>query len=83
MIALRACASIQCSNVPSDKAMGTVLYTGPYLPKFYAAFNPPHENFTVYLPEAFEKGTAQLNVVHFSLVGVSAFSQCIVLVWIS
>lgn len=71
VIALRACTSTPCSHMPSDKALGTVLYAGPYLPKLYAAFNPPHDNFSVYLPETFEKGTAQINVVHYALVGVS------------
>lgn len=46
------------------------MYQGPYKPKYYQEYKPPHENFTVTVPPGFPKGHAQLNVAHFALVGV-------------
>ncbi len=46
------------------------MYEGPYKPKYYQQYKPSHENFTVAVPPGFPKGLAQLNVAHFSLVGV-------------
>jgi hypothetical protein len=55
--------------------MGTILYNGPFKPEYHESSQPPYQNFSVNIPEAIGKGTAQLNIAHVSLVGVS----CLVL----
>jgi hypothetical protein len=52
--------------------MGTIVYNGPFRPEHHESGLPPYQNFSVNVPEAFATGTAQLNIAHVSLVGVSA-----------
>ncbi|KAL0057197.1 hypothetical protein AAF712_016171, partial [Marasmius tenuissimus] len=55
----------------SQSTVGTsILYKGPYNPEFGGAwFLPPHENFTVKIPEDAAKGFAQISLTQFSLIG--------------
>ncbi|KAJ3752123.1 hypothetical protein EV360DRAFT_55776 [Lentinula raphanica] len=63
------CGSLPCPG-PSN-ILGTILYNGPFDPQFSVPSNslPPHENFTVTIPEGFTKGQTQLGVMHVSLIG--------------
>lgn len=70
-IGLSSCADSKC--YPPADVMGTILYNGPFKPEFHESTQPPYQNFSVNIPEAFAKGEAQLNVAHVSLVGVSCF----------
>ncbi|RHZ70728.1 hypothetical protein CDV55_107119 [Aspergillus turcosus] len=70
-IGLSSCADSKCYH-PAD-VMGTILYNGPFKPEFHESTQPPYQNFTVSIPEAFAKGEAQLNVAHVSLVGAGPF----------
>ncbi|KAE9405576.1 hypothetical protein BT96DRAFT_934816 [Gymnopus androsaceus JB14] len=73
VIALLSCASASCPG-PSEE-LGTVLYDGPFSPVFTTEPGtttlPPHQNFTLTVPESFAAGPAQLGVAHFSLIGAS------------
>ncbi|KAJ7449162.1 hypothetical protein FB451DRAFT_1187266 [Mycena latifolia] len=66
------CGSGPCPS-PMDR-IGTILYNGGYHPKFHNSPGPrlPYQNFTVTIP-AVSPGTAQINVIHFSLVGAGPF----------
>ncbi|KAF7122639.1 hypothetical protein CNMCM5793_000664 [Aspergillus hiratsukae] len=70
-IGLSSCADSKCYR-PAD-VMGTILYNGPFKPEYHASSQPPYQNFSVNIPEAFAKGEAQLNVAHVSLVGAGPF----------
>ncbi|KAJ3747135.1 hypothetical protein DFH05DRAFT_1478630 [Lentinula detonsa] len=63
------CGSFACPG-PAN-VLGTILYNGPFNPQFSSPSDslPPHENFTVSIPEEFVKGRTQLGVMHVSLVG--------------
>ncbi|KAJ4491512.1 hypothetical protein C8J55DRAFT_282245 [Lentinula edodes] len=63
-----------CNNFPCpgpSNIIGTILYNGPYKPQFSVPSNslPPHENFTVSIPEGFVKGVTQFGVAHVALIG--------------
>jgi len=71
VISIASCAKLPCAS-PSN-VLGYTMYEGPYKPKYYQQYKPPHENFTVAVPLGFPKGCAQLNVAHFSLVGAGPY----------
>ncbi|KAJ8083626.1 hypothetical protein PM082_009501 [Marasmius tenuissimus] len=52
---------------------GSILYKGPFDPKYKDGFPmlQPHENFTVNVPNTTPKGTAQLSLIQFDLIGAS------------
>ncbi|KAF4617367.1 hypothetical protein D9613_006158 [Agrocybe pediades] len=69
VIAINSCHNTTC--VPPDAILGSILYNGPYKPALQnaAPFKPPHQNFTVKIPESLQKGRAQLAVYHVALIG--------------
>ncbi|TFK46217.1 hypothetical protein OE88DRAFT_1707830 [Heliocybe sulcata] len=71
VIGLRACYANECT--PATDAIGSVLYSGSYNPQYSSeagtASKPPHQNFTVTVPENIQTGRAILSVSHLSLVG--------------
>ncbi|KAI0075758.1 hypothetical protein K474DRAFT_1559154, partial [Panus rudis PR-1116 ss-1] len=77
-ITLVSCTSFpdgQCGSVDTSQRLGTTLYSGSYNPQYQqGAFSkPPHQNFTVTVPETIAQGQASLSVVHLSLVGAGPF----------
>ncbi|KAJ4482014.1 hypothetical protein J3R30DRAFT_3699343 [Lentinula aciculospora] len=69
VMGISPCGSLPCPG-PSN-ILGTILYNGPFNPQFSIPSNslPPHENFTVSIPEGFVKGRTQFGVLHVSLIG--------------
>ncbi|KZT24644.1 hypothetical protein NEOLEDRAFT_1066913 [Neolentinus lepideus HHB14362 ss-1] len=71
VIGLRPCYDNNC--VAADEAIGSVLYNGGFKPQYSTlpgtGEKPPHQNFTVTVPEDIQAGPAILSVSHFSLVG--------------
>ncbi|KZT18388.1 hypothetical protein NEOLEDRAFT_1143461 [Neolentinus lepideus HHB14362 ss-1] len=73
IISLRPCTtssgSIVCAS-PTEE-MGTVLYNGGYNPQYSdtGEEKPPHQNFSVAVPQGLEAGYALLSVGHVALVG--------------
>ncbi|EEB86993.1 hypothetical protein MPER_15865, partial [Moniliophthora perniciosa FA553] len=69
VLALQSCPSSSCST-PED-FLGSLLYEGPFDPQFSDPADrlPPHQNFTVQIPENMQARRAQLALVHFSLIG--------------
>ncbi|KAF8336749.1 hypothetical protein F5887DRAFT_565748 [Amanita rubescens] len=72
-IGVTSCVSTPCPGFTADQDLGDVLYYGPYTPELYNGRTPEYENFTVSLPSGFPLGAAQINVAHFSLLGVSSY----------
>ncbi|KAF8737491.1 hypothetical protein AX14_012788 [Amanita brunnescens Koide BX004] len=70
-IAVTSCVSSPCTT--PDQVLGDVLYQGPYTPKLVNGRTPAYQNFSVSVPSAYPQGAAQLNVAHFSLVGLGPF----------
>ncbi|KAF9565781.1 hypothetical protein CPC08DRAFT_704478 [Agrocybe pediades] len=72
VIGVASCHNAPCLG-PDLLGLGTVLYSGPFNPQFDtpADGKPPHQNFTVVIPESFQKGPAQLALFHIALVGAS------------
>ncbi|KAI0061550.1 hypothetical protein BV25DRAFT_1916897 [Artomyces pyxidatus] len=65
---------LECSGPCPDPAdrLGTTLYSGSFNPQYPAHPRPqdqPQQNFTVTVPSYFTAATAQLSVVHLSLIG--------------
>ncbi|RDB18472.1 hypothetical protein Hypma_000293 [Hypsizygus marmoreus] len=73
VIGLQSCPTFQC--LPPSLTMGNVLlYNGAYKPEWHSdapPSKPPHQNFSVVIPQDTQKGKAQLGVTHVSLVGAS------------
>ncbi|KAI3620941.1 hypothetical protein WG66_002352 [Moniliophthora roreri] len=69
VLALQSCPSSPCS-APED-FLGRLLYEGPFNPQFSDPADrlPPHQNFSVQVPDNMQAGRAQLALVHFSLIG--------------
>lgn len=76
VIGISFCPNSPC--FPPSEVIGTILAkTGDYNPQFQTGppfDKPPYQNFTVSIP-SFATGTAQLNIGHFSLVGVCAHDR--------
>lgn len=71
-IGINPCSSGRC--LPATDVLGTVLYNGPFNPVYHESALPPYQNFTVTIPEGINPGSAQLNVAHASLIGVSVLA---------
>ncbi|KAK7062530.1 hypothetical protein VNI00_000018 [Paramarasmius palmivorus] len=73
VLAIQSCSSSEtaCRDPEDGFGPATILYSGPYNPQYASPPGrlPPHQNFTVQIPEKIAKGTAQLNLAHFNLVG--------------
>ncbi|KAF7303637.1 hypothetical protein MIND_00593000 [Mycena indigotica] len=69
-----SCAGRPSCPAPSD-ITGSILYNGPFNPQFQQGTlgKPPHQNFTVTIPQNIQKGPAQLNLVHATLIGAGLF----------
>lgn len=55
--------------------MGTILYNGKFNPQYHEPSQPPYQNFSVKVPADFTTGSAQINVAHATLIGVSTESR--------
>ncbi|KAJ6604967.1 hypothetical protein B0H10DRAFT_2229276 [Mycena sp. CBHHK59/15] len=66
-IAIQSCPISPCS--PPSKALGTVLFTGPFTPAIHGIPSRPYQNFSVPIPDNFGTGRAQLSVSRFHLLG--------------
>ncbi|KAF5354875.1 hypothetical protein D9756_005305 [Leucocoprinus leucothites] len=69
VIGIQSCAATPCAA--PNRMMGQILYSGGFDPQPDAknTSKPPHQNFTVTLPSNLQKGSAQIGVAHFSLIG--------------
>ncbi|KAF8991184.1 hypothetical protein BDQ17DRAFT_1333028 [Cyathus striatus] len=56
---------------PPTDIMGAILYNGPYNPQYSSPpdAKPPHQNFTIVIPQSATVGKAQLGLAHFRLLG--------------
>ncbi|KAF8628184.1 hypothetical protein AX15_004050 [Amanita polypyramis BW_CC] len=71
VISVASCGQRAC--LPPSDILGLTLYNGSFNPQFHTDVTPgapPYQNFTVTIPTSFTKGAAQLNIAHFTLVGV-------------
>ncbi|KAF9565783.1 hypothetical protein CPC08DRAFT_159254 [Agrocybe pediades] len=70
-IGVASCSQGLCSLPSNEPVLGTTLYNGPYHPEFNPEYDgkPPHQNFSVVIPETFPKGPARLVLLHVALVG--------------
>jgi len=68
-IGISSCASTTCNQ--ADEVMGSILYNGKFNPQYHEYYQPPYQNFSVKIPADFTSGTAQINVAHATLIGVS------------
>ena len=69
------CGGGPCAAQNVQEVLGNVVYKGAFDPQYDTnepAGVPPHQNFTVTVPESFTTGQVSLGVVHMALVGVSA-----------
>ncbi|KAF8881890.1 hypothetical protein BD779DRAFT_1473190 [Infundibulicybe gibba] len=68
-IGLLSCPDTPCT--PPGLRIGTVLFTGQFAPVLHEIPGKPYQNFSVTLsPDVFiQKGTAELNVDRFHLIG--------------
>lgn len=72
-IGISSCASSVCHD--ADEVMGTILHNGKFNPQYHEPSQPPYQNFSVKIPATFTPGTAQINVAHATLIGVSPKKQ--------
>ena len=63
--------------------LGDLMYSGPFDPQYDNSdpAKPPHQNFTITVPESFTSGQVSLGVVHLSIVGVSLPNFWLLGVW--
>lgn len=59
----------------ADEVMGTILFNGKFNPQYHEPSQPPYQNFSVKIPADFTAGSAQINVAHATLIGVSTESR--------
>lgn len=78
VVGFQSCSPTGCLN-PADY-MGQILYNGPFNPQFHEPTNPPYENFTVQVPTSATPGSALLEVVHVTLIGVSPWYPCLLVI---
>lgn len=72
-ITLQHCQQTPCEDISQN--LGTIFYAGPYQPQRFdppSASGAPYQNFTVSIPQGFQKGPAVFSVPHSYLVGVSS-----------
>ncbi len=81
MIGLWPCGGVDgdgtCAEQNVTEVLGNVVYNGPFNPQYHSEAPtgaPPHQNFSVAVPDTFQSGQVSLGVAHLSLVGVS--HQC-------
>ncbi|EPQ52378.1 hypothetical protein GLOTRDRAFT_95968 [Gloeophyllum trabeum ATCC 11539] len=69
VLALNPCRNNTC-YAPTE-VLGNVLYSGAWQPDYSqpAGALPPHQNFTVQVPEGLESGPAVLSASHMVLIG--------------
>ncbi|KAF8157978.1 hypothetical protein B0H34DRAFT_656625 [Crassisporium funariophilum] len=64
-----------CNNGPCNPPdlLGSILYNGPFHPQFQPGVftKPPHQNYTVTIPQTIAQGPALLSVYHVALIGAS------------
>ncbi|KAI0755326.1 hypothetical protein C8Q80DRAFT_1093760 [Daedaleopsis nitida] len=62
-----------CAEQDVSDILGNVLYNGPFHPQYQEGAQglPPHQNFTVTVPQHFTS-QASLAVAHFAIVGASS-----------
>lgn len=70
MIGFASCGSAPCHS--ATDLLGDILYNGSFNPVYHETSLPPYQNFTVTVPSSATKGKGQINVAHFSLIGVSS-----------
>lgn len=72
VIGLFPCGSESTCPGPAN-ALGSILYQGPFNPQYATPPGslPPHQNFSVKIPETFAAGYAQLGAAYLSLLGAS------------
>ncbi|KAJ6554734.1 hypothetical protein B0H19DRAFT_948622 [Mycena capillaripes] len=75
VIGIFPCGSTNSVSWVPSEVLGTILYDGPFNPQFQndSRSKPPHQNFTVTIPEFLPTGKAQLGVAHFTLIGAGQF----------
>jgi len=69
-VTLQHCQQNPCEDLSQD--LGTVFYAGAYQPQRFdppSASGAPYQNFTVNIPQGFQKGPAVFSVPHSNLVG--------------
>lgn len=78
MIGLWPCGGVDgdgtCAEQDVTEVLGNVVYNGPFNPQYHSEAPtgaPPHQNFSVAVPDTFQSGQVSLGVAHLSLVGVS------------
>ncbi|ESK83851.1 hypothetical protein Moror_13508 [Moniliophthora roreri MCA 2997] len=78
VLGIQSCTTATCRDPEEWFGPAMILYNGPYNPQYAtpAGRLPPHQNFTVQIPETMAKGTAQINLAHFNMVGVSLSFCC-------
>ncbi|KAK1223065.1 hypothetical protein PQX77_014064 [Marasmius sp. AFHP31] len=70
VLGFASCSDDAHTKCAQSTVGASILYNGPYDPQFGGAwFLPPHQNFTVKIPEDAEKGYAQISLTQFSLIG--------------
>lgn len=79
VIGLFPCGSESTCPGPAN-ALGSILYQGPFNPQYATPPGslPPHQNFSVKIPETFAAGYAQLGAAYLSLLGVR-FVLCVII----
>lgn len=67
------CGDSPCNQTEVSQVLGSVVYSGPWNPQFGAdRTKPPHQNFTVTVPDTYPAGQqVSLGVAHLEYVGVS------------
>ncbi|KAJ6551772.1 hypothetical protein B0H19DRAFT_882498, partial [Mycena capillaripes] len=75
VIGIFPCGSTNSVCPGPSEVLGTILYNGPFNPQFQndSRSKPPHQNFTVTIPDFIPTGKAQLGVAHFTLIGAGQF----------
>ncbi|KAE9398512.1 hypothetical protein BT96DRAFT_33287 [Gymnopus androsaceus JB14] len=70
VIGLVHCESESSCPGPTNE-LGTILYSGSFNPQYATPPGtlPPHQNFSLQVPETFAVGYAQLGVAHMYLLG--------------
>jgi hypothetical protein len=67
-IGISSCPSGICEA--PDACLGAIVYSGPFKPAYHENKKSPFQTFELIIPSSMERGMAQLNVAHASLVGV-------------
>ncbi|ESK84806.1 hypothetical protein Moror_515 [Moniliophthora roreri MCA 2997] len=71
VLGIRSCSTMPCHDPEEWFGPAIILYNGPYNPQYSLPPGVPHQNFTVQIPGDIAKGTAQIILAHFNLVGAS------------